>query len=86
MRLEDVVSAYIPLSRSGLAHCPWPEHHKNGDAHPSFVVLTRIQRWRCYASGQHGDAFDYGARMEGHASARETLAFVRRRWPTHAGG
>jgi len=81
VRLEDIVRAYLPLSRGLVGHCPWPEHHRNGDAHPSFAVSLRAQRWRCYTSGAHGDAFDFVARMEGHRGAAETLAYVRSRWP-----
>ncbi len=81
VRLEDIVRAYLPLSRGLVGHCPWPEHHRNGDAHPSFAVSARTQRWRCYTSGAHGDAFDFVARMEGHRGAAETLAYVRSRWP-----
>ncbi len=81
VRLEDIVRAYMPLSRGLVGRCPWPEHHRNGDEHPSFVVSARAQRWRCYASGEHGDAFDFVARMERHRHAGETLAYVRGRWP-----
>jgi len=81
VRLEDIVRAYIPLSRGLVGRCPWPEHHRNEDKHPSFVVSARAQRWRCYASDEHGDAFDFVARMERHRGAGETLAYVRGRWP-----
>ncbi len=81
IHIEDIVRSYVPISRSGVGRCPWPEHHKNGDAHPSFAVSMRTERWYCYTAGISGDAFDFVARMEGHASARETLAFARRRWP-----
>ncbi len=81
VRIEDIVRSYIPISHRGVGHCPWPEHHKNGDAHPSFAVSPRTGRWYCYTAGLGGDAFDFVGRMEGHASARETLTYVRERWP-----
>jgi len=82
VRIEDIVRCYTTISHRGIGHCPWPEHHKNGDAHPSFAVSARSRRWYCYTAGLSGDAFDFVARMEGHASPRETLAYVRERWPT----
>jgi len=82
VRIEDIVRCYTPISHRGVGHCPWPEHHKNGDAHPSFAVSARSGRWYCYTAGLSGDAFDFVARMEGHASPRETLAYVSERWPT----
>jgi len=82
VHIEDIVRCYTPISHRGVGHCPWPEHHKNGDAHPSFAVSARSGRWYCYTAGLSGDAFDFVARMEGHASPRETLAYVSERWPT----
>jgi len=81
VRIEEIVRSYIPISHRGVGHCPWPEHHKNGDAHPSFAVSPRTGRWYCYTAGLSGDAFDFVGRMEGHASARETLTYVQCCWP-----
>ena len=30
--------------RDGVARCPWPERHRNGDAHPSFSIYDGGRR------------------------------------------
>jgi len=65
---RDVVESYgIPIAGNGQARCPWPEHHSNGDQHPSFTATER--GWRCWSSGEHGNAYDFVARMEGYNPA-----------------
>ncbi len=60
-----MVQSYgIPLSRSGAGHCPWPERHVNGDRDASFSATER--GWRCWATGESGNAYDFVARMEGY--------------------
>ena len=62
---RDVVKSYgIPLSGSGAGHCPWPEHHANGDRDASFSATER--GWRCWATGESGNAYDLVAKMEGY--------------------
>ena len=62
---RDVVQSYgIPLSGAGAGHCPWPEHHANGDRDASFSATER--GWRCWAMGESGNAYDFVARMEGY--------------------
>lgn len=80
VRCEDIVGAYIPLDARGVGHCPWPEHHKNGDRHASFQVLTRANRWRCWATNETGNAFDFVCKME-NLDPKEALAYCQRRWP-----
>lgn len=38
-------------------HCPNTSKHKNNDKIPSFVLLPRINRYRCYTCGIEGDIF-----------------------------
>ena len=80
VRCEDVVRAYIPLDGRGVGHCPWPEHHAHGDRAASFQVLTRVQRWKCYATEETGNAFDFVCRME-NATPKDALAYCLDRWP-----
>lgn len=80
VRCEEVVGAYVALDRRGVGHCPWPEHHAHQDRAPSFQVLSRAQRWTCYATGESGNAFDFVCRMEG-LMPKAALAFCRERWP-----
>ena len=75
-----VVGAYVRLDRRGVGHCPWPEHHAHEDRAPSFQVLSRAQRWTCYATGESGNAFDFVCRMEG-LRPKEALAYCREHWP-----
>lgn len=63
--IRDVVGRYVKLSRSGLGRCPWPEHHKSTDRHPSFMVYARSQRWFCFTSRTGGNAFDFLCRYHG---------------------
>ncbi len=80
VRCEDVVRAYIPLDWRGVGHCPWPAHHAHGDRAASFQVLTRVQRWKCYATEETGNAFDFVCRME-NATPKDALAYCLDRWP-----
>jgi len=80
VRCEDVVRAYLRLDRRGVGHCPWPEHHAHGDRAASFQVLARVQRWKCYATEETGNAFDFVCRME-RATPKEALAYCLERWP-----
>jgi len=38
-------------------HCPNTNKHKNNDKIPSFVLLPKINRFRCYTCGIEGDIF-----------------------------
>jgi hypothetical protein len=82
VRCEEVVGAYVALDRRGVGHCPWPAHHAHQDRAASFQVLSRAQRWTCYATGESGNAFDFICRME-HLTPKEALAFCREHWPVH---
>jgi hypothetical protein len=82
VRCEEVVRAYVALDRRGVGHCPWPEHHAHGDRSASFQVLSRAQRWICYATGESGNAFDFVCRME-TMTPKVALAYCLDRWPVN---
>jgi len=83
VRCDEVVRAYVTLDRRGVGHCPWPEHHAHGDRAASFQVLSRAQRWICYATGETGNAFDFVCRME-TMMPKVALAYCLERWPAHS--
>ena len=57
--IRDVVGEYVALNRQGIGHCPWPEHHKEGDRHRSFKVWDNTQKYFCFVSREGGRAADF---------------------------
>ncbi len=57
--IREVVERYVRVNRSGVGHCPWPEHHKHGDKHPSFQVFEKSDKWWCYTERVGGNSFDF---------------------------
>jgi len=43
--IRSVVERYVQLNVKCVGHCPWPEHHKDGDRHKSFQVFEKTGRW-----------------------------------------
>ena len=81
MRQQDirqVVGEYVALSRNGTAHCPWPQQHKEGDQHKSFIVSERTQTWWCFTERVGGNAFDFLS-VYHRLDARQTWARIRQR-------
>jgi len=61
--IENLVSRYVPLRRSGknlLARCPFHEDHN-----PSFVVYPATQSFYCFGCRAHGDVASFLMRAEG---------------------
>ncbi len=57
--IEDVVSIYTDLRRSGRVlkgHCPLPGHE---DRTPSFCVYVADQRFYCFGCNRGGDVFEF---------------------------
>lgn len=59
----EVVSAYVPLNRSGRSHkAPCPFHQEKT---PSFFVFPDRQTWRCFgACATGGDVFSFVMKAE----------------------
>jgi len=38
-----------------IYHCPWPENHSKNDTHPSFSVLSRQKKWKCFVCTKNPD-------------------------------
>lgn len=55
--IEDILSRYIKLKRSGsvlTANCPF---HSEKSA--SFTIFSRTNTWKCFGCGEHGDAIAF---------------------------
>ena len=48
-----------PPDRDGVVRCPWPERHRNGDAHPSFSISNSGRRFKCFGCAEGGDVVDF---------------------------
>lgn len=60
----EVIGRYVSLDGRGLGHCPFGEHHRNGeDRHPSFQVYQPKRPgggcWRCYTGEVSGNVFNF---------------------------
>jgi len=74
LRIEDVVSQYTPLRRSGrnyVARCPFHD-----DRHPSLVVYPETQSFYCFGCRVHGDSLNFLMKME-RLTFREALQVAR---------
>ena len=55
--IVDVISAYLPLKRSGANYkglCPFHE-----DRNPSMMVSEQKQIFKCFVCGKGGNAFTF---------------------------
>ncbi len=58
--IEAVIGRFVSLDRRGVGSCPFNEHHRQGDVHPSFQVFGGDNpHWYCYTWGRAGDLFDF---------------------------
>jgi hypothetical protein len=59
----SLIGRYVDLNQRGLGHCPFGEHHDDGeDRRRSFKVFepsTPGASWHCYAWGKGGSVFDF---------------------------
>lgn len=72
--IEDLVSRYVPLRRSGqnyLAHCPFHDDHN-----PSFVVYPQSQSFYCFGCHASGDVLNFLMQVE-HLSFPEAFRVLR---------
>ncbi|OVE78872.1 hypothetical protein BVY00_01685, partial [bacterium G20] len=63
LNIEDVVSEYVQLKRSGRNFkglSPWTNERT-----PSFMVSPEKQIWHDFSSGKGGDMFSFVMEMEG---------------------
>jgi DNA primase len=74
--LVELISAYVPLKRSGASYkglCPF-----HGEKTPSFHVMPERGFYRCYGCGEGGDCFSFVQRQQG-LSFNEAGEFLARR-------
>lgn len=72
--IEDLVSRYVPLRRSGqnfIAHCPFHEDHN-----PSLVVYPQSQSFYCFGCHASGDVLNFLMKVE-HLSFPEAFRVLR---------
>jgi len=72
--IEDLVSRYVPLQRSGqnyIAQCPFHEDHN-----PSFVVYPQNQSFYCFGCHASGDVLSFLMQVE-HLSFPEAFRVLR---------
>jgi len=74
LNIEDVVSEYVQLKRTGRNYkgkSPW-----TNEKTPSFIVSPEKQIWHDFSSGKGGDVFNFVMEMEGldFRGALEVLA------------
>lgn len=66
LNCEEIVRAALgePRKREGaelLYPCPHPEHHANGDTHPSLKVNPKKNTWACFVCNVSGTAWALAA-------------------------
>ena len=89
-----IAQAWRELGLAGdpakICRSPFPNDHKNGDAHPSFSVFAEGTRWKDQATGEGGDVFDLVMKARGSDMAaaaawvRERVGIVREPVPVAA--
>lgn len=74
IRLSDLIGRTVPLKRQGREFAGLSPFKK--EKTPSFFVNDEKRFYHCFASGEHGDAFDWLMKMEGlnFMEAAERLA------------
>ena len=76
--IEDVVSDYLPLRKSGTSYTGFCPFHPNTRT-PAFVVFPNTQTWRCFgACAEGGDVFSFLMKKEGW-DFKETLTVLAQR-------
>lgn len=71
--LEDIVGHHIALRRSGknlLGLCPFHQ-----EQHPSFVINTEKNKWRCYGCDRFGNSVNFVRLINGF-SFKEAVNFL----------
>ncbi len=74
--IVELVSAYVPLKRTGRSYkgnCPFHQERT-----PSFIVFPDSQNFHCFGCGKGGDAFTFYMGME-HVEFKEALQELARR-------
>lgn len=62
-RLLDILG--VRHGRGGFLKCPFPEHHKNGDANPSAKVFLAKNKLHCFVSGESWSTIDLIKELKG---------------------
>jgi hypothetical protein len=52
-------------TRGGHVKCPFPQHHRNGDAHPSAGVFLAKNKLHCFVSGETWSTIDLVKALKG---------------------
>ena len=62
-RLLDALG--IKRNKRGQVTCPFPDHHKHGDAHPSARVYVKKNKLHCFVSGESWSTIDLVMQLKG---------------------
>jgi hypothetical protein len=62
-RLLDVLGLWH--DKTGHVRCPFPEHHKHGDADPSAKVFLPKNKLHCFVSGETWSTIDLVMKLKG---------------------
>jgi len=72
-RLLDALG--VKHDKCGHVRCPFPEHHKHSDAHPSARVYLKKNKLHCFVSGESWSTIDLVMRIKG-ASNGEAIKWL----------
>ena len=55
----------VKRDKRGHVRCPFPEHHKHGDAHPSAGIFVLKNKLHCFVSGESWSTIDLVMKLRG---------------------
>jgi hypothetical protein len=55
----------VKRDKRGHVRCPFPEHHKHGDAHPSAGIFVLKKKLHCFVSGESWSTIDLVMKLKG---------------------
>jgi len=55
----------VKHDKRGHVKCPFPEHHKHGDAHPSAGIFVLKNKLHCFVSGESWSTIDLVMKLRG---------------------
>jgi DNA primase len=55
----------VKRDKRGHVRCPFPEHHKHGDAHPSAGIFVPKNKLHCFVSGESWSTIDLVMKLRG---------------------
>jgi hypothetical protein len=58
----------VKHDKRGHVKCPFPDHHKHGDAHPSAGIFVPKNKLHCFVSGESWSTIDLVMKLRGVAN------------------